>query len=78
MGLRVTDSRNEKAVSVIKRLTPRMEFGELEIVMRELGIDTYMGIREDGRVTVRDLTDLQMVAFAAALSAYVEAFHPEW
>lgn len=74
MGILVNDERKGKAAQVISTLCPKFEFGELEIVMRELGIDTYMSV-EGGRVFVRDLTDLQLVAFAAALAAYHEAYH---
>ena len=74
MGIIILPERKQKAAQIIHRLTPKMEFGELEIVMRELGIDTYMTV-EDGRVRVRDLTDLQLVAFASALAAYVESLH---
>ena len=76
MGVKVTEDRRTRAAQLIHRLTPVMEFGSLDIVMRELGIDTYMEI-VDGKVRVRDLTDLQVVAFAAALAAYAEAFHPD-
>ena len=74
MGITITDEWKAKALRIIGQTVPKLEFGELEIVLRELGLDTYLEVRE-GRALVRDLTDLQTVAFAAALAAYYEAFH---
>lgn len=68
----VLPERLKKASSAIVRLAPRLDESRFTYVLINIGLETYADYDEDGNLVLADLSDLQVVALAAAMTAFSE------
>lgn len=69
---KVSKKRLDWALDKAKTLGPALGPGNVTLVLAELGIDTYADFFADGTFSLHELSDLQWVAFGAALQAFKE------
>jgi len=73
MSIAVTSDRLAKAQALVRRGGQRVGMNGLLDLLEELKWFDWAYYGEDGRFKLKPMTDVQVVAFAAAMTAWLEA-----
>lgn len=74
-GMDILNSRRDGAERALTRLVPKLSDEDLFEIANEIGLDLCLSYNKHMTGILFDLTDLQLVAFTAAVAAREEYLH---